>query len=72
MDLKKVKPGEFAIIRYFESAVPEFKKYGLELVATYTEFKVVDEKDGYAVFTCATIAGVDGFLRGLAYSVNKI
>lgn len=70
MTIKKVKPGEYAVVRYFETAQPEFKKYGLELVATFTEFKVVREKDGNAIFTCDTITGIDGFLRGLAYWAN--
>lgn len=69
---KSIKPGEFAIVRYFETAQPEFKRHGLELVATFTEFKVCDEDSGCAVFTCATIAGVDGFLRGLSYKAPNV
>lgn len=68
MTAKQIKPGEFAVVKYFETAQPEFKKYGLELVATFTEFKVCEEKSGGAIFTCATVAGVDGFLRGLVYA----
>jgi hypothetical protein len=71
MTAKVPKPGEFAVVKYFETAFPEFKKHGLDLVATFTEFKVCDEKNGNAVFTCATVAGLDGFLRGLTYGSKK-
>ena len=70
MNIKKIRPGDFAIVRYFESVKGEFPKYGLELVATLTEFKVVDKKDGMSIFECDTIAGVDGFLRGLMYGAK--
>lgn len=69
--VKSIKPGDFGIVKYFESAQPEFKKYGFELVATFTEFKVCEEKSGSAIFMCSTITGVDGFLRGITYAYSK-
>ena len=71
MTKKPLKPAEYGIVKYFQSVQPEFKKYGLELVATLTEFVVHDERSGNAVFWCDTVAGIDGFLRGLAYAAEK-
>lgn len=71
MNIKKIKPGDFAIVKYFETVQPEFKKHGLELVATFTEFKIVEEKNGNSVFECDNIAAVDGFIRGIVYGTKK-
>ena len=70
MNIKKIRPGEFAVVRYFESVKDEFPKYGLELIATLTEFKVVSKGEEQQIFICDTIAGVAGFLRGLMYGAK--
>ena len=65
---KHPKPGDFAIVRYFESLTPAFEKFHLEVIANYNEFKVVTKADpNKVVYTCKSVQGLDGFLRGMEY-----
>jgi hypothetical protein len=70
MARKSDKLAEFAVVKYFESVRPEFEKQGLEISATFTEFRVVDLRNGSTIFTCDTVQGLDGFIRGVASVKN--
>ena len=62
---KHAEYSEPAVCRYYDTVKIAFEKEGLALLVTLTEFQVIEQKSTKMVFSCPTIAGVDGFLRGL-------
>lgn len=62
----KHHPGPSAIVRYYESLLPEFDKYRLKVTASYDGFMVQDKSDKI-IYESKTIEGLDGFLRGITF-----